>query len=169
MLYLQKIKLKSLLDMIFDMNPVIFWLIVTAVLFIIEMMSFTVALLCLCLGCIGAIVAALCGLSVAVQAAVAAVLTIIIFFAAGAKIRKYFNSMRRSQLYTSNMDAIIGREGRVTSTVTRDYADGGRVQVDGDSWQAYTTSPEPINIGSCVVIEAYDSIIVRVRLSSPKL
>lgn len=150
--------------MMTDINPGLIWLIASAALFIIEIASFTVALLCLCLGCLGAALVSIFGASATVQIAVAAVITIATFFICGNKIKHFYASKKKSQLYTSNMDAIIGRKGRVTATVTRDYTDGGRVQVDGDSWQAYTTSEDyPINIGTIVTIEDYDSIVVRVK------
>lgn len=150
--------------MMTDINPGLIWLIASAALFIIEIASFTVALLCLCIGCLGASLVSLFGASVIVQIVVAAVITVATFFICGRKIQQFYRTRKKSQLHTSNMNAIIGRKGKVTSTVTRDYTDGGRVQVDGDSWQAYTTSENcPINIGSIVTIEDYDSIVVKVK------
>lgn len=147
-----------------NLNPWLIWLIAAAATFIIEIISFSVALLCLCIGCVGACVASILGASIPLQIVTAAVITIAVFFICGRKIKKFYGALKKSQLHTSNMDAIIGRKGRVTSTVTHDYTDGGRVQVDGDSWQAYTTSTNcPINIGSIVTIEDYDSIVVKVK------
>ncbi len=150
--------------MLTNLNPWLIWLIAAAAILIIEIISFSVALICLCIGCVGACFASILGASISLQIVVAALVTIGIFFVCGRKIKKFYSSLEKSQLYTSNMDAIIGRKGRVTSTVTHDYTDGGRVQVDGDSWQAYTTSANcPINIGSIVTIEDYDSIVVKVK------
>lgn len=150
--------------MITDINPGLMWLIAAAALFIIEILSFSVALICLCIGCLAAAVLSICGVSVIAQILVAAVVTFAVFFICGRKIQHFYSTRKKSQLHTSNMDAIIGRKGRVTSTVTHDYTDGGRVQVDGDSWQAYTTSENcPINIGSIVTIVDYDSIVVKVK------
>lgn len=146
------------------MNPALLWIIAALLLFIIEMMSGTVALLCLGAGCVAASLAALFGLDLVWQASIAAILTVAVFFICGTKIKNYYANMRRHHKDTSNMEAIIGREGRVTNPVTANYTDGGRVQIDGDNWQAYTESLErPIPVGGKVVVESYDSIVIRVR------
>lgn len=146
------------------MNPALIWIIAALALLIIEMMSGTVALLCLGAGCIIASLVALAGLDIVWQASLAAATAVVIFFVCGTKIKNYYANMRRHHKDTSNMEAIIGREGRVTNPVTANYTDGGRVQIDGDNWQAYTESPErPIPVGGKVVVESYDSIVIRVR------
>lgn len=140
------------------------WLVLAAVLFIVEIFAGTAALLCLCAGCILAMLAALLGFSFPVQAVVMSVATIAIFFMLGPAIRRFYSRFHGVRHHISNMDALIGREGRVTSTVTDNYTDGGRVQIDGDSWQAFTTSVEqPIHVGSTVRVESYDSIVLHVR------
>ena len=150
--------------MIMALNPVLAWLIVALALFIIEVLSGTVALLCLCFGSISAAIAAACGVPVAWQVAITAFVTLAVFFICGSKIKKYYANLRRHHRDTSNMEAIIGRTGRVTNQVTGNYTDGGRVQIDGDNWQAYTEpANSPIPTGAIVVVEKYDSIVIRVR------
>lgn len=146
------------------LNPSVAWLIVALALFITEVLSGTVALLCLCLGAVAAAVAAACGIPAAWQVAIAALVALTLFFICGSKIKDYYAYRRNHRRDTSNMEAIIGRKGRVTVEVTDDYTDGGRVRIDGDNWQA-CTGPEhsPIPAGTTVVVESYDSIVIRVR------
>lgn len=140
------------------------WLVAAALLFIIEIVGGTVALLCLGIGCVVAAVVAALGLSVVVQVLAAVVGTVLIFFLAGPAIRNFYHKSKDVRHHISNMDALIGRTGRVTVQITDKYTDGGRVQIDGDSWQAYTTSPSaPISVGAAVRVESYDSIVLHVR------
>lgn len=140
------------------------WLIAAAILIIIEIVSGTVALLCVGMGCLAATLAAVLGLSVIAQAVAAVVVTVLIFVLAGPAIRNFYHKSRDVRHHISNMDALIGRTGRVTAQITDRYTDGGRVQIDGDSWQAYTTSPSaPLAVGSIVRVESYDSIVLHVK------
>lgn len=140
------------------------WLIAAAVLFIIEILGGTVALLCVGVGCLSGALAAAVGVSVVWQTATALVVTVLVFVLAGPAIRRFYHKSRDVKHHISNMDALIGRTGRVTAQITDRYTDGGRVQIDGDSWQAYTTSPDaPLAVGSAVRVEAYDSIVLHVK------
>lgn len=140
------------------------WLVAAAILFIIEILGGTVALLCAGGGCVFAAVAAALGLSTVVQVLTAVVVTLLLFVLAGPAIRNYYRRGKGVEHHISNMDALIGRTGRVTARITDRYTDGGRVQIDGDSWQAYTTSPSaPLPVGSTVRVEAYDSIVLHVK------
>lgn len=62
---------------------------------------------------------------------------------------------------TSNVDAIIGRTGRVSQTIE---ADGhGRVAIDGDDWKALSEDGSEIEKGASVEVVSIDSIIITVR------
>ncbi len=140
------------------------WLIAAAVLFIIEIVGGTVALLCVGAGCLVASGLAALGVSTAMQVVTAVAVTILVFVLAGPAIRNFYHKSRHVKHHISNMDALIGRTGRVTVMITDRYTDGGRVQIDGDSWQAYTTSPQaPLAVGSIVRVESYDSIVLHVK------
>lgn len=140
------------------------WLVAAAILFIIEIIGGTVALLCLGAGCLVAAVVAALGLTVVVQFLTAAVVTVLVFLLAGPAIRNFYHKSKDVRHHISNMDALIGRTGRVTVQITDKYTDGGRVQIDGDSWQAFSTSPDvPLSVGSTVRVESYDSIVLHVR------
>ena len=61
----------------------------------------------------------------------------------------------------SNVDALIGRIGRVTEAIE---ANGyGRVQIDGDSWKAKTRDGHPVENGMKARVLSIDSIIITVE------
>lgn len=139
------------------------WLIIAGVLLVIELLSGTIAFLCFSLGAIGGMIPALFGMSVVWQVVFCAVISILCFIFLRPAIRESSLQLKGKEART-NMDALIGRRGKVTHEVTAYADDKGRVQIDGDSWLAYTTSHEcPIPKGAQVEVEGYDSIVLKVR------
>lgn len=61
----------------------------------------------------------------------------------------------------SNVDAIIGRTGRVSETIEKDGH--GRVAIDGDDWKALAVGGEMIEKGTIVEVVSIDSIIITVK------
>lgn len=62
---------------------------------------------------------------------------------------------------TSNVDAIIGRSGRVSETIKE--GDYGRVAIDGDDWKAMSHDGSEIEKGENVEVVSIDSIIITVK------
>ncbi len=62
---------------------------------------------------------------------------------------------------TSNIDAIIGRTGRVSETIERNGH--GRVAIDGDDWKAVSVDGEEIAKGELVEVISIESIIITVQ------
>ena len=61
----------------------------------------------------------------------------------------------------SNADAIIGRIGRVSETITAGHF--GRVAIDGDDWKAQaSTTKHDISVGQLVKVVGRESIIIDV-------
>lgn len=139
------------------------WLIIAAVLLIIELLTGMVATLCMGTGCLLGVLAALVGMSLEVQLGAVAVGVILSFMF----IAPLANRMRRRRRasreeYNSNMDALIGRETTVRTPIMGP-ASPGRVNIDGDSWQARSSDGSPIDSGTTVRITGYDSIILIVK------
>lgn len=140
------------------------WLTIAAILLIIELLSGTAAALCLAAGCLIAIVPAIMGLGIVWQVTVAVAASVAALIFLGPAVRRLYARNRNPRETASNMDALIGRIGKVTHRVTNLADDHGRVQIDGDSWLAYTNSPEqPLERGSQVIVESYDSIVICVK------
>ena len=141
----------------------IIWLIATAVLLIIELLTGLVATFCVAVGCLFAFVAALAGFGMEVQlgALVAGVILAFIFLVPFInRIRKSKKSQRPA--YNSNMEALVGREGFLSREIP---ADGGlgRLRIDGDDWQVRSSDGSPLPHGAKVRVTGYDSIILTVK------
>ena len=122
------------------MTAWIIWLIVAAVLAIIEVLSQMVWTLCLAIGCAAALAASLCGASLATQLALMAVTAVIAFIVLVPWLRRIHH-------------AASERRGARTG-----------VMADGDNWQAVASSASDFfPVGSRVRIHSYDSIILTVE------
>jgi len=145
------------------MTPWLIWLISAIALLVVEVLTGTVAALCLAVGCLIALVPAAAGAGVVVQFIAASVGAVAAFLILSPIISKYRLNRATHSGERSNMDAIIGRSGVVTQPI---YPDGrnGRVKVDGDSWLA-VAEPEycPLLPGDIVEIVSYDSIVIKVK------
>lgn len=139
------------------------WLSIAALLLIIELLSGWIATFCVAVGCFVAAIIDLCGGGLVLQ--LSGVITgVIIAFIYLAPFVNRFNSRRHRnrEAYNSNMDALIGRVVSVTRPIAPERP--GRVQIDGDSWQARADRPdESIDLGDTVRVTGYDSIILIVK------
>ena len=150
--------------MIFGIDPWAVWLSAAVLLVIFEIMSGTVALLCIGLGCVAAAVCDVLGMSLTWQAVVAVVSSLALFFSIGSTLRRLLHPHKDSPRYSSNADALIGRRACVICRVTGNVADGGRVKIDGDNWQAFCDpADEVIEPGQMVEVVGRDSIILKVK------
>ena len=139
------------------------WLIITALLVVVELFTFIVATFCMAVGSLCAMVATLCGASIEMQLLALAVGTVVAFvlFAPAVKRWQKRRSEKGGDATLSNMDAL---KGRVVEVIESIPAHGtGRVRVDGDRWQARTTDGSEVFAGERVRIVGYDSIILEVE------
>ena len=146
------------------MTTWIIWLIIAAVLVIIEIISQMVWTLCLAIACAAALAACLLGCSLPVQLAVLAIASVVAYLV----LVPYFKRMhhlateREGPAARTGMDALIGMEATVVQSIEPGRL--GRVKVDGDNWQARARHDgDAFMIGQRVRIHAYDSIILTVE------
>ena len=113
--------------------PTIFWLwLAAAVIFlIIEITTPTLVFACFVIGSIGAAISATMTDSYLIQAAVFAVISMILIPATRPLARK----ITKPSPQASNVDAMIGRTGMVIKEINPSL-DVGQVRVDGQIWQA---------------------------------
>lgn len=141
----------------------IIWLIATAVLLIVELLTGLVATLCVAVGCLLAFMVDLMGFGFEVQVGAMAAGVILAFvFLVPFINRIKGNRKSKRQDYNSNMEALIGREGFLSSSIP---ADGGlgRMRIDGDHWQVRSASGQGVAHGTKVRVTGYDSIILTVK------
>lgn len=141
----------------------IIWLIATAVLLIVELLSNVVATLCMAVGCFVSSILALLGFGVVapVIGMVAGVILAFIFIAPLVN-RLHARRHRDREAYNSNMNALIGR----IAEVSKPFAGGsepGRARIDGDNWQIRSVDGATLERGMQVKVVGYDSIVLLVR------
>ncbi len=143
------------------MEPYHYWLIASAFLILLELVTAGFGVICFA---IGTLVAALFaylsfGLEYQITAFIVGSILALIFVRPFAL--KWINRRQQDQVKT-NADAIIGRKAVVTEDI--DHAAGtGRVRIDGDEWKAVAASADVIKKGAEVTVISRDSIILTVN------
>lgn len=139
-------------------NLAALWLVIAVVCLIIELCSGGFFIICFSFGALFGALASLFGGFYAQLGA------FIIFTAIGILLvrpvaMKYFH--RNSNARPSNVDALIGRTGKVTQTITK--GGYGRVAIDGDDWKARAdNAQDEITEGATVKVISQDSVIITV-------
>lgn len=138
----------------------LFWLILAALMTVIELLTNTFAFFCLVGGCLVALIVEILGFGLEAQLLGAAIGTVVAFIAFLPLMRKH-RAEQLSGTSLSNMDALIGR----TTVVVQPVEAGkmGRAKIDGDNWQIRSADNSAINAGEQVRVVGYDSIILTVE------
>ena len=140
-------------------NVWLVWIFVSIICLIIELGSGDLFLLCFAIGALGGSVAAALGWGIIPQLIVMAICTLLSIFFVRPVALKYLH--RHDDNRVSNADALIGRKGKVTQTIS---AGGfGRVAIDGDDWKSVSDDGRPIERGTKVEVVGRESIILTVR------
>lgn len=142
----------------------IVWIIIAAVLVIVEVLSQMVWTLCLAGGCFGALVASVSGADIPVQLIVLAVTAVVMYIVMLPWFRRWHDKViaREGRNFRTGMDALLGRR----ATVVHEIKPGelGRARIDGDCWQVRAPGESTvIKHGDEVVVSGYDSIILTVE------
>jgi membrane protein implicated in regulation of membrane protease activity len=137
------------------------WIIVAVILFIVEIFTPAFLAACLAIGCVFSGLASFMEAGIEVQLLAFSVGTLISFFGVRPFILKYGH--KKSGDLKTNVDALVGKIGRVTVTIDN-AQDQGRIAIEGDDWKAVSENNEIINAGERVQIVKVDSTIVTVKL-----
>lgn len=135
------------------MLPVIFWFSLSAILFIIELL--TVGLVCIWWS-IGAIVAgflAMLDVSVPVQIIVQNIVSILLFLS----VRPIVKGKMMKHTEKTNIDSIIGKIGDVKEEISNAKGQG-RVMLEGMDWLARSSDHSIIPVGTQVVVERVEGV-----------
>ena len=157
-LYKRNQTFKTMIDYLIQ-NLWLSWLLVGLVCLILEMMNGDFYIMCFAIGSFCASLASGFTDSVVVQVLVFVVFTVLSIFLVRPIALKYLHKGADNRL--SNVDALIGREGKVTDTI--EAGGYGRVKIDGDSWKAKSVDGAEIVQGVAVRILRLDSIIATVE------
>ncbi|MCM1532685.1 MAG: NfeD family protein [Ruminococcus flavefaciens] len=146
------------------MESWIIWLIVAAVLVVIEVLTQMVWTLCLAIGCVGGLIADLAGADLGVQLIVMAVTAVVAFIVLMPMFKRWHDSSNHhtKPCNRTGMDALLGRRGKVLEDVLPDSL--GRVKIDGDNWQVKAMGiVTPLVVGTEVIVTGYDGNILIVE------
>lgn len=146
-------------------SPTTVWLVIAALLVCIEIMTQMVWTLCLAVGCVGALVASICGADTAWQIATMAITSVIAYIAMMPWLKRWHDRQQHKTRHKAltGMDALPGRTGIVTTDIVP--GSPGRVRIDGDSWQAIAPgNDDTIPSGIEVIVVNYDGNILSVQI-----
>lgn len=137
------------------MNPALIWLIAGLLLLIAEMMTGTIFLIFISMGCF---VAALTGMlvpdSLAIQSIVCATVSLLGFFA----LRK---PLKRKLLKATSLQADIGKEILIDTDIEPHQR--SRITYQGTTWDASNIGTDKIQNGDHVTIVGIDGNILLIR------
>ncbi|MFR4080138.1 MAG: NfeD family protein [Prevotella sp.] len=143
----------------FAQNLWLAWLLISLLCLLLELTNGDFFIVCFAVGGLFASISSVFTDSLTIQIIVFAITTLLsIFFLRPVALRWFHKGEDRR---VSNVDALIGRIGRVTEPIeTNGY---GRVQIDGDSWKAKTRDGHPVENGMKARVLSIDSIIITVE------
>lgn len=135
------------------------WLIIASIFLVTELLSQSVWALCIGLGALAAMVAALAGLDIFWQGIILVGICIISYIVLLPLLKKlYINNDKK---ISTGMDALIGRKAIVTESIAPGKL--GRVKIDGDNWQIKARDDMArIPAGTAVEVLDYESIVLTV-------
>jgi membrane protein implicated in regulation of membrane protease activity len=136
------------------------WVVIAIVLLIVEV--FTPGFLMASFGirCLGAALAAGCGFGLKMQVFGFIVGTLIAFFGVRPLFLRF--GYQASAAVRTNVEALTGKEGRVTETIQPETG-SGRVRVGGDDWRAVTLDGGIVEAGARVVVVRVEGATVVVK------
>lgn len=137
------------------------WIALVAILLIAEAFTQGAWALCIALGCLCASLASFFGLNIGWQLTVFFLSSIMSIVLVMPFVKKWMQSRHDRHESRTGMDALLGRKGLVTHEIKPGKM--GRVQIDGDNWQAVAPDlKSTILRGTEVSVTSYDSIILTV-------
>lgn len=136
------------------------WIIFAILLFIIEIFAPTFIAICIALGCIAAGISSYFDYGIKIQLLSFSVGTLIGFFGVRPFMLKYAH--RNSDKIKTNVDALIGKIGKVSVTIDHSKNEG-RIKIEGDDWRAESENDEIINAGEQVEVLKINSTILIVK------
>ncbi|MFN3411296.1 MAG: NfeD family protein [Exilispira sp.] len=143
------------------MNIWLIWLLISVIMFIIEI--FTPGFFSACLGIAAAINAVLSlilpNINIVWQIIIFSILTILSFILIRPFAIKYL--YKNSNKANSNADGLIGKRGKITKPI--DTVNYGFMKIYGDEFMAISEDGKPIEEGAEVEIVKIDGIKVIVR------
>ncbi|MDO5588370.1 MAG: NfeD family protein [Bacteroidales bacterium] len=143
----------------FQTNLWLMWILVGIFFLILELTSGDFFFMSFVLGAVAATLVALCGTGLVPQLLAWILISIAFLLFVRPFALRYLH--RNDKNISTNIDALIGREGRVEEAIAP--GESGYVAVDGDVWKAVSRETDVIEVGEKVKIVDRKSLIVTVE------
>ena len=134
------------------------WAVLAVLGLILELTSGDFFIMCIAIGAMGAAIAAPFS-NIYGQLAVFGAVSLFSLFQVRPFALRYLQ--RKGENRVSNADALLGRQGRVTTTI--EAKGSGYVAIDGDVWKAVAVDDEEIAVGERVKVVGRESTIITVE------
>ena len=145
--------------MIGTISMTLLWLIIFALLIIVELVTMGLTTIWFAGGAVVACVLAALSLPIWLQVVVFLVVSVVLLYFTRPIAVKYFNKSR----VRTNIESMIGKQAVVMSE--SDNIQGiGQVKVNGMDWSARSFDGTPIEAGKVVVVRAVDGVKLIVSL-----
>ncbi len=136
-----------------------YWLIALAAFIIIEIITLGLTTIWFAGGSLVAFLLALFNVPIPVQVIVFLIVSIMLLVLTRPVIERKLNTSRTK----TNVNSIIGREGRVTETIDN-FTQTGIVIINGLEWTARSSSDNIIPVGSKIIVDEVKGVKVFVSL-----
>lgn len=130
------------------------WVIVALIFGIIEIFTPSFIAFSIAIGCLFSAAAAGFDTSIKIQLLAFSIGTAIAFFGVRPFMMRFAH--KKSNAVKTNVDALIGKTGRVTEAINN-AQNTGRAIVEGDDWRAISEDNSVINAGETVEVIKVDS------------
>ena len=138
----------------------IYWVIAALLLFIVEMFTAGLAVICLSIGCLGSAIAAATDASIEWQLGIFAIVSFVALIAVRPLLKRLF--YKGGEKVATNVSAMVGKHGVVCADINGDD-EQGRVMIEGVDWRAITTDDEHLPKGTRVVVVEINSVVLTVK------
>ncbi len=136
------------------------WVIVALLFGIAEIFAPSFIAMSIAIGCLLAALGAGFDASFKMQLLLFSAGTAIAFFTVRPFMLKFAH--RKNNTVKTNVDALVGKTGRVTEAIDNSLATG-RAMVEGDDWRVLTQDDSIVNVGEMVEVMKVDSTRLIVR------
>lgn len=141
--------------MILGMSAWVFWLLLAAVLIVIEALTVNLVSIWFALGALSGMIAALLGANVLTQVIIAVVVSVIAL--AVILIFKPFDNFKHKRVQATNSDRVIGQQAVVVGRIDP-LEGGGLVRVMGQMWSAVSADDGAIETGEHVIVKGISGV-----------
>ena len=133
----------------------IVWLVLLVVFLLVEGSTVTMVSIWFAAGSLAALIASLLSAPVWLQVALFFVVSCIMLSLLRPLVRRFITP----KVTKTNVDAVIGKQGLVTSSINNVTA-AGQVKLGAMEWTARSTSGEPIEAGTLVKVDRIEGVKV---------